>query len=81
VGKSRTTPICPFLFHLYERYELLRGDEEKAWRIQEAMMKYGESGSDDEAGSSSGSEDDEVSEPEEEEETAVLLNRPPKRAR
>jgi hypothetical protein len=81
VGKSRATPICPFLFHLYERNELLRGEEEKAWRIQEAMMKYGESGSDDEAGSGSGSEDDEVSEPEEEEETAVLLNRPPKRAR
>jgi hypothetical protein len=81
VGKSRATPICPFLFHLYERYELLRGEEEKAWRIQEAMMKYGESGSDDEAGSGSGSEDDEVSEPEEEEDTAVLLNRPPKRAR
>jgi hypothetical protein len=81
VGKSRATPICPFLFHLYERYELLRGDEEKAWRIQEAMMKYGESGSDDEAGSGSGYEDEDVSEPEEEEETAVLLNRPPKRAR
>jgi hypothetical protein len=81
VGKSRATPICPFLFHLYERNELLRGDEEKAWRIQEAMMKYDESGSDDEAGSGSGSEDEEVSEPEEEEETAVLLNRPPKRAR
>jgi hypothetical protein len=81
VGKSRATPICPFLFHLYERNELLRGEEEKAWRIQEAMMKYGESGSDDEAGSGSGSEDDEVSEPEEEEETAVLLNQPPKRAR
>jgi hypothetical protein len=81
VGKSRATPICPFLFHLYERNELLRAEEEKAWWIQEAMMKYGESGSDDEAGSGSGSEDDEVSEPEEEEEMAVLLNRPPKRAR
>jgi hypothetical protein len=81
VGKSRATPICPFFFHLYERNELLRAEEEKAWRIQEAMMKYGESGSNDEAGSASGSEDDEVSEPEEEEETAVLLNRPPKRAR
>jgi hypothetical protein len=81
MGKSRATPICPFLFHLYERNELLRGEEEKAWRIQEAMMKYGESGSDDEAGSGSGFEDDEVSEQEEEEETAILLNRPPKRAR
>jgi hypothetical protein len=59
----------------------MRGEEEKAWRIQEAMMKYGESGSDDEAGSASGSEDDEGSEEEEEEDTAILLNRPPKRAR
>jgi hypothetical protein len=95
VGKSRATPICPFLFHLYERYELFRGEEEKAWRIQEAMMKYGESGSDDEVGFASGSEDEEGSEEdkegseededsskeEEEEDTAILLNQPPKRAR
>jgi hypothetical protein len=81
VGKSRATPICPFLYFLYERKELLRPEEEKAWKIQEGMLKYGESGSEDEAGSASGSDDEEDDEEEEEEETQVLLNRPPKRPR
>jgi hypothetical protein len=81
VGKSRATPICPFLYHLYERKELLRPEEEKAWKIQEGMLKYGESGSEDEAGSASGSDEEEDDEEEEEEETQDLLNRPPKRAR
>jgi hypothetical protein len=69
VGKSRATPICPFLYHLYERKELFRPEEEKAWKIQEGMLKYGESGFEDKAGSTSGSEDEEDDEEEEEEET------------
>jgi hypothetical protein len=77
VGKSCATPICPFLYHLYEWKELLKPEEEKSWKIQEGMLKYGESGSEDEAGSVSGSDDEE----EDEEETQVLLNRPPKRPR
>jgi hypothetical protein len=81
VGKSRATPICPFLYDLYERKELLRPEEEKAWKIPEGMLKYGKSGSEDEAGSASGSDDEEDDEEEEEEETQVLLNRPPKRPR
>jgi hypothetical protein len=81
VGKSRATPICPFLYHLYERKELLRPEEEKAWKIQEGMLKYGKSGSEDEAGSASRSDDGEDDEEEEEEETQVLLNWPPKRPR
>jgi hypothetical protein len=64
---------------LYERKELLRPKEEKSWKIQEAMMKYGESGSSDEDGSGSGSDDE--SEEEEEEECQVLLNQHPKRQR
>jgi hypothetical protein len=82
VGKSRASPICPFLYHLYERMELLKPKEERTWKIQEVMMKYGESGSSDEGGSGSGSEDEtEDEEEEEEEETQVLLNRPPKWSR
>jgi hypothetical protein len=80
VGKSRASPLCPFLFHLYECKELLRPEEEKSWKIQEAMMKYGESGSSDEDGSKSGS-DNETEDEEEEEECQVLLNRVPKRPR
>jgi hypothetical protein len=81
VGKSRATPICPFLYHLYEQKELLKPGEEKSWKIQEGMLKYGESGLEDEGGSGSGSEDESDDEEEEEEETQVLLNRPPKRPR
>jgi hypothetical protein len=81
VGKSRTSPICPFLYHLYERKELLKPEEEKTWKVQEGMMKYGQSGSSDEGRSGSGSEDESEDEEEEEEETQVLLNRPPKRLR
>jgi hypothetical protein len=81
VGKSRATPMCPFLYHLYERKELLRPEEEKAWKIQEGMLKYGKSGSEDEAGSAFGSDDEDDDEEEEEEKTQVLLNRPPKRPR
>jgi hypothetical protein len=80
VGKSRTSPICPFLYHLYERKELFLLEEEKSWKIQEAMMKYGESGSLDEDGSGSGS-DNETKDEEEEEDCQVLLNRVPKRPR
>jgi hypothetical protein len=71
VGKSRASPICPFLYHLYERKELLRPEEEKSWKIQEVMMKYGESRSSDEDGSGSGSGSDDESEEEEEEECQV----------
>jgi hypothetical protein len=63
VGKSRATLICPFLYHLYERKELLRPEEKKAWKIQGGMLKYGESGSEDEAGSASGSDDEEDDDP------------------
>jgi hypothetical protein len=78
VGKSRASPICPFFYHLYERKELLLPEEEKSWKIQEAMMKYGESGFSDEDGSGSGSDNEDE---EEEEDCQVLLNRVPKRPR
>jgi hypothetical protein len=77
VDKTRASSIYPFLYHLYERKELLKPEEERTWKIQEGMMKYGESGSSDEAGSEDETEDEE----EEEEETQVLLSRPPKRSR
>jgi hypothetical protein len=80
VGKSRASPLCPFLYHLYERKELLLPEEEKSWKIQEAMMKNGESRSSDEDGSGSGS-DNETEDEEEEDECQVVLNRVPKRPR
>jgi hypothetical protein len=29
VGNSRGSPLCPFLYHQYERKELLKPEEEK----------------------------------------------------
>jgi hypothetical protein len=57
---------------LYERKELLRVEEEKNWKIQEAMMKYGESGS---------GSDDETEEEEEEDCQVLLTQNPSKRQR
>jgi hypothetical protein len=81
IGKSCASPICHFLYHLYERKELLRPEEEKNWKIREAMMQYGKSRSSNEDGSGSGSDDETEEEEEEEKECQVLLNRHPKRPR
>jgi hypothetical protein len=71
IGKSRATPLSAYLFHLYQEQSLLLAVEEKVWRDQEVLLKYGDSGTDDEAEDPSGTE----SEEEEEEK----LKRPPKR--
>ena len=39
MGKSKATPICPYIFHLYHSYELLLSAEKKEYRIQEAFLK------------------------------------------
>ena len=43
VGKSRATPICPYLFHLYKKQGLLTLEENKEWRVQMALLKFGRS--------------------------------------
>ena len=73
VGKSRATPLSPYLFHLYHHQELLTSNEEKIWRNQESVLKYGESETDDEVHSDSGSEPE--SEEEEEEQPMPPLKR------
>ena len=40
VGKSKSTPICPFLFHLYEGQGLLTEDEELDYRTAKEMAGY-----------------------------------------
>ena len=40
VGKPKSTPICPFLFHLYEGQGLLTGDEELDYRTAKEMAGY-----------------------------------------
>ena len=40
VGKPKPTPICPFLFHLYEGQGLLTADEELDYRTAKKMAGY-----------------------------------------
>ena len=40
MGKSKATPICPYIFHLYHAHELLLTAEKKEYRIQEALVKH-----------------------------------------
>ena len=39
MGKSKATPICPYVFHLYHSQELLFPTE-KEYRTKEALLKY-----------------------------------------
>ena len=38
--KSKATPICPYVFHLYHAHELLLPAEKKEYRIHEALVKH-----------------------------------------
>ena len=38
--KSKATPICPYMFHLYHSHELLLPAEKKEYRIKEALLKH-----------------------------------------
>ena len=40
MGKSKATPICPYVFHLYHVHELLLPAEKKEYRIHEALVKH-----------------------------------------
>ena len=39
MGKSKATPICPYVFHLYHSHELLLPAEKEYW-IKEALLKH-----------------------------------------
>ena len=40
MDRSKTTPICPYVFHLYHSHELLLPAEKKEYRIKEALLKH-----------------------------------------
>ena len=40
MGKSKATPICSYIFHLYHAHKLLLTAEKKEYRIQEALVKH-----------------------------------------
>ena len=40
MGKSKATPICPYVFHIYQSHKVLLLAEKKEYRIKEALLKY-----------------------------------------
>ena len=40
MGKSKATPIYPYVFHLYHSHEVLLPTEKKEYRIKEALLKH-----------------------------------------
>ena len=38
--KSKATPICPYIFHMYYTHDSLLPSEKKAYRIAEAFLKH-----------------------------------------
>ena len=61
IGKSKATPICPYVFHLYHSYELLLPAEKKEYRIQEAFVKHNVESEEDEDPASPANRDEEES--------------------
>ena len=62
MGKSKATPICPYIFHLYHSHELLLPAEKKEYRIQEALVKHNmESEKEEEPGSLANPDEEESS--------------------
>ena len=61
MGKSKATPICPYIFHLYHSHELLLPTEKKEYRIQEALVKHNVESEKDEDPASPANPDEEGS--------------------
>ena len=61
MGKSKATPICPYVFHLYHSHELLLPAEKKEYRIQEALVKHNVESDEDEDPASPANPDEEGS--------------------
>ena len=40
MGKSKATPICPYVFHLYQLHEVLLLAEKKEYKVKEALFKH-----------------------------------------
>ena len=60
MGKSKATPICPYIFHLYHSHELLLPAKKKEYRIQKALVKHNvESEEEEEPGSPANPDEEE----------------------
>ena len=61
MGKSKATPIYPYIFHLYHSHELLLSAEKKEYWIQEALVKHNVESEEDEDPASPANLDEEES--------------------
>ena len=61
MGKSKATPICPYIFHLYHLHELLLPAKKKEYRIQEALVKHNVESEEEEEPNSPANSDEEES--------------------
>ena len=61
MGKSKATPICPYIFHLYHSHELLLLAEKKEYRIHEALIKHNAESEEEEDPDSPANPDEEES--------------------
>ena len=40
IGKSKPTPICSYLLHLYVAYDAIQPKEKKVYMVAESFMRY-----------------------------------------
>ena len=40
MGRSKATPICPYIFQMYHTHKVLLLGEKKAYQIAEAFLKH-----------------------------------------
>ena len=69
MGKSKATPICLYVFHLYHSHELLLPAEKKEYRIKEALLKHNVDSEEEGDPDSSANSDDESSDDSDESES------------
>ena len=77
IGKSRATPLCPYVYHLYKHQQLLTANEDNAWKLEQGFTRFGTS--EDEGAPDSGEEEE--SEREEEDRTIKLFKTTPANTR
>ena len=40
IGKSKPTPICPYVLHLYYAHDTTLPEDKKAYMVGESMMRH-----------------------------------------
>ena len=56
IGKSKPTPICPYLLHLYIAHNVVQPEDKKFYMVGESFMRHDIEPEEDELASSKDSE-------------------------